>query len=69
MKQFALALLAVTFMILLGVYGMENNSMSGPFFMFIGVCTAIGLFLDVVNALRQRIRRANVQANLRKLGR
>jgi hypothetical protein len=69
MKQITLAITAIVFMIYLGLAGMETQSSSGPFFMFIGVCTAIGLTLDIVIAVRERIRKANVQATLRKLGR
>jgi F0F1-type ATP synthase assembly protein I len=64
MKKLTLALLAVIIIIYLGFLGMESKSTSGPFFMFVGVCTAIGLTLDVFNVIRQRIRKAN----LRKLG-
>lgn len=60
MKKITLALLAVIFMIYLGFYGMANHSSSGPFFMFIGICTAIGLTLDIVNVIRQRLRRSRI---------
>lgn len=69
MKQIAVAILAIVLMIYLGFSGMQAQSTSGPFFMFIGVCTAIGFSLDVVLALRNKIRKANIQNNLRKLGR
>ena len=65
MKKLALALFAVVLMICLGFLGMESNSSSGPFFMFVGSCTAIGLTLDFYNAVREKIRRAH----LKKLGR
>jgi hypothetical protein len=60
MKKITLALLAVVFMIYLGFYGMEHQSSSGPFFMFIGVCTAIGLTLDIVNMVKEKIRRSRI---------
>jgi hypothetical protein len=64
MKQISLAIAAIIFMIYLGYDGMSNQSASGPFFMFIGICTSIGLTLDIVNMIRQWIRKSN----LRKLG-
>lgn len=64
MKQILLAIAAIATMIYLGYIGMESQSASGPFFMFIGICTAIGFALDIVNIVRQAIRRNNV----RKLG-
>ncbi|HYF69848.1 MAG TPA: hypothetical protein VD884_17015 [Ohtaekwangia sp.] len=64
MKKLTLALIAVAFMIYLGFLGMESKSSSGPFFMFVGVCTSIGLTLDIANVIRERIRKAN----LKKLG-
>jgi hypothetical protein len=64
MKKLTLALLAVIFMIYLGYLGMEMKSSSGPFFMFVGACTAIGLSLDVWIEIRERVRKAN----LKKLG-
>ncbi len=64
MKQITLAIAAIAVMIYLGYDGMSNQSSSGPFFMFIGICTAIGLTLDITNLIRQWIRKSN----LRKLG-
>lgn len=60
MKKITLALLAVVFMIYLGFYGMENHLSSGPFFMFVGVCTSIGLALDIIIMIKQRIRRSRI---------
>jgi hypothetical protein len=60
MKKIILALLVVLLLLNLGLYGMEVHSSSGPFFMFIGVCTAIGLTLDIVIAIRQKIRRSRI---------
>lgn len=64
MKQISLAIAAIAFMIYLGYVGMSNQSASGPFFMFIGICTSIGLTLDLTNMVRQWVRKSN----LRKLG-
>ena len=64
MKQISLAIAAIVLMIYLGYVGMSNQSASGPFFMFIGICTMAGLALDIINITRQWIRKSN----LRKLG-
>jgi hypothetical protein len=61
MKKLTIALLAVILMIILGFIGMESKSASGPFFMFVGTCTAIGLTLDIFNVVRERIRKANLR--------
>lgn len=60
MKKIILALLVVLLLLHLGLYGMEVKSSSGPFFMFIGVATAIGLTLDIIIAIRQKIRRSRI---------
>jgi len=61
MKKIALALLAVIFMIYLGADGMEKQYASGPFFMFVGVCTSIGLCLDILNVIKDKIKKANLK--------
>lgn len=60
MKKITLALLAVVFMIYLGYYGMTNHSSSGPFFMFIGICTAIGLTVDIIILIKEKMRRSRI---------
>lgn len=60
MKKILLALLVVVLLLNLGFYGMEMKSTSGPFFMFIGVCTAIGLTLDIIIMIREKIRRSKI---------
>jgi hypothetical protein len=60
MKKLILALLAVILMLNLGFYGMEVKSTSGPFFIFVGACTAIGLTLDFIIVIKQKIRRSRV---------
>lgn len=64
MKQFILAALAVILMIILGIEGMKSQLAMGPFFVFVGGCTSIGLTLDIIHVVRQRIRKSN----LRKFG-
>jgi hypothetical protein len=62
---FSLALIAVSLMIYVGVTGLPGSAISGPFFLFIGGCTAIGLALDIVNHVRKELRKGRI----RKLGR
>jgi hypothetical protein len=69
MKQITIAITAIIVMLYLGFDGMQNQTSSGPFFMFLGVCTAVGFALDIINVVRTRIRKANIQGNIRKLGR
>ena len=64
MKKILLAFTAISVLIYLGYLGMQSHSSSGPFFMFIGVCTSIGFVLDITNIVRQWVRKNN----LRKLG-
>ena len=64
MKDLILATLAVILVIYLGYLGMQHKHSIGPFLMFVGACTSIGLAIDISNAVRERIRKAN----LRKLG-
>lgn len=63
-KVFGLAIVAIGVMIYMGVSGISVNHSSGPFFIFVGTCTAIGLTLDIINHIKARIRRNNI----RKLG-
>lgn len=60
MKKVTLAIVAIVFMLYLGFQGMANQSISGPFFMFIGVCTSVGLSLDIINMIRQKLRRSRI---------
>jgi hypothetical protein len=64
MKQILLAIAGISILVYLGYDGMQNQTASGPFFMFIGICTMIGFTLDLVNIARQWVRKSN----LRKLG-
>ncbi len=60
-----LVLLTVAVMLYAGIDGMIRNHTYGLFFTFVGGLTTIGLGLDIVNHLRQEVRKQNV----RKLGR
>ena len=60
-----LAIIAVVLMLIAGYDGMSKNYSYGPFITFIGVCTAIGVAIDLFNHIQIRIRKSNV----RKLGR
>jgi hypothetical protein len=59
-----LAIIAVIIMLYAGIDGLINDYSYGPIMTFIGVCTAIGLSLDVYNVIQVWIRKSNV----RKLG-
>ena len=64
MKKFtvlALALLAVAVMLFAGVNGILREHSYGPFFLFIAVCTAAGLSLDITRIIKDRIRRSNLR--------
>ena len=60
MKNIILAILLVVLLLVLGFHGMEIKSMSGPFFMFVGVCTSIGLVLDIIIMIKARIRKSRI---------
>jgi hypothetical protein len=60
----ALVIVAVAVMLFAGVNGIMRDHSYGPFFVFVAVCTAAGLSLDITKMIRERIRKAN----LRKLG-
>ena len=68
MKKFfvlLLALLAVISILYAGLHGLVKNNSYGPFFIFIGGITTVGLGLDIVNHLKIEIQKNSV----RKLGR
>lgn len=60
-----LAIIAVCVMLYAGIQAISNNYSYGPFMTFIGLCTAVGLSIDLFNHIQVRIRKSNV----RKLGR
>jgi hypothetical protein len=60
-----LAIIAVCVMLYAGIQAIVNNYSYGPFMTFIGLCTAVGLSIDLFNHIQLRIRKSNV----RKLGR
>ena len=60
-----LAIVAVIVMLYAGVDGMMRHYSYGPFVTFIGVCTALGVGIDLFNHIQLRLRKNNV----RKLGR
>ena len=60
-----LAIIAVCVMLYAGIQAIANDYSYGPSMTFIGLCTAVGLSIDVFNHIQIRIRKSNV----RKLGR
>jgi hypothetical protein len=51
---FGLALFGIIAVLYLGANGLSGNSSWGPFFLFIGGCTTIGLTIDIFNHFRTR---------------
>jgi hypothetical protein len=62
---FVLALTLVVVLFYAGVNGMLRGHSYGPFFIFLGICAAVGLALDATKLYREKVR----QANARKFGR
>jgi hypothetical protein len=60
-KIFCLSFLAVGMMILIGMMQMSNNETGGIFFIFVGTCTLLGLAIDMVNHVKERIRKNNIR--------
>ncbi len=56
-----LAFVLVGVMFFAGVNGMMREHAYGPFFIFLGICTAAGLSLDVSRLLREYVKRSNVR--------
>lgn len=62
---FILASILVGVLFIAGVNGILRGHASGPLFIFLGVCSAIGLAIDVNKLIRERVR----QSNAKKFGR
>jgi hypothetical protein len=60
-----LASIAVIVMLYAGINAITNDYAYGPFMTFIGICTGVGLSIDLFNHIQLRLRKSNV----RKLGR
>jgi len=56
---FALALILVCVLFYAGVNGTLRGHATGPFFIFLGVCSAAGLALDTTKLVKERLRREN----------
>lgn len=68
MKNFSVLLLAMVLigvMLFAGVNGVMRGHATGPFFIFLAVCTATGLSIDLHRFVKEKIR----QSNSRKFGR
>lgn len=59
-----LASIAVLIMIYAGIDGLINQYSTGPFFTFVGCCTAIGLSMDITQYIKKYLQKNK----LRKLG-
>ena len=60
-----LAIVAVITMLYAGFDAMTKNYSYGPFLIFVGTCTAIGVVIDFYNHIQTRLRKSKVS----KLGR
>jgi hypothetical protein len=56
-----LAFVLVGVMLYAGVNGILREHSYGPFFVFLAICTATGLALDVTRLVKQRIRKSNIR--------
>jgi hypothetical protein len=61
----ALAFVLVGVLLYAGVNGIVRDHSYGSFFIFLGLCTATGLSLDISKLMKERVRKANA----RKYGR
>jgi len=59
------AVFVVVLMIYAGLQALMQELSYGPFITFIGICTAVGLGIDIYNHVQLLLRKGNV----RKLGR
>lgn len=67
MKQviaFSLALLGICVLIYMGTDIIPSNQKLGLLFIFVGVCTFVGLTIDIINHVKEKARKSH----LRKLG-
>lgn len=60
-----LAIVAVITMLYAGFDAMTRNYAYGPFLIFVGTCTAIGVVIDFYNHIQARLKKSKVS----KLGR
>jgi hypothetical protein len=60
-RVFITAIVAVTAMLYIGASGISQKLSFGPFFIFIGVATAVGLSIDIILHIKQQIRKSNVR--------
>lgn len=61
---FTLAILGVCTLLYTGADLLPSHHKLGLFFIFVGGCTSVGLGIDLVNHVKERVRKNN----LRKLG-
>jgi hypothetical protein len=58
---FVLALTLVCVLFYAGVNGMLRGHATGPFFVFLGVCSAAGLAFDATKLVKDRLRKENAK--------
>ena len=54
LSVFGLALFGIIAVLYLGASALSGNTPWGPFFLFIGACTTIGLTIDIFNHFRTK---------------
>jgi hypothetical protein len=54
LSVFALAIICIVGVVLIGVNGLLANYAWGPFFLFIGTCSTVGLTIDIFNHFRTK---------------
>lgn len=56
----ALAIIAVCSMLYAGFDGIDRDYSYGPFLVFVGACTAIGVAIDLMNHVQLRLRKSRI---------
>jgi hypothetical protein len=64
MKNFTLLFLVLVLVVVLayaGVNGITRDHATGPLFIFLAICTATGLTIDLNRFVKERVRRNNIK--------
>lgn len=64
MKNLTMLFLVVVLIIVLtyaGINGIMHDHATGPLFIFLAVCTATGLTIDLNRFVKERVRRNNIK--------
>lgn len=72
MKNYSVMILAIILVAVLayaGIDGLLKDHATGPLFIFLAVCTATGLSIDINRVVRERVRERVRKNNIKKFGR